>query len=58
MIAVESDRECVYDLYCNQVNLDYKNKQGLTALKISKKYDFETLYKLNAVNEYIEDDDE
>ena len=51
MIAVESNRGCAYDLFYNRANLDYKNEQGLTALKIAKEYNFETLYKLNAVNE-------
>lgn len=51
MIAVESNRGCAYDLFYNRANLDYKNEQGLTALKIAKEYNFETLYKLNAVIE-------
>ena len=44
MIAVEADREeIIGDLYFSQANLNYKNKLGLTAKKISKKYGFDTI---------------
>ena len=49
MIATEADSEYVADLVYNKANFKYKNKQGLTIKKISKKYNFDTLYKLNQV---------
>ena len=49
MIAVEADADVVSELYYNKANLNYKNNKGLTALKISKKYNFDILDKLTTV---------
>ena len=47
MIAVEEGREeVVSELYYRDVCIDYKNRTGLTAKKIAKKYNFESIVDL------------
>lgn len=47
MIAVHEGREeTVADMYYNKVNIEYKNAQGLTALKIAQQYNFESIEEL------------
>lgn len=57
MIAVEADRaDLISDLYFSRANLNYKNKSGLTAKKISKKYGFDTINSVSVAGpDYFEE---